>query len=57
MDDVQGLDVTGPLDVFAAANDNGAHYRLVTRRAFQRELGIAPSAYRARYRTTGIRDP
>jgi transcriptional regulator GlxA family with amidase domain len=30
MDDVRALDITGPLDVFATANDNGAHYRLVT---------------------------
>jgi transcriptional regulator GlxA family with amidase domain len=29
-DQVQLLDVTGPLEVFAAANDNGAHYRCVT---------------------------
>jgi len=30
LDEVQTLDVTGPLDVFAAANDNGACYRLLT---------------------------
>jgi transcriptional regulator GlxA family with amidase domain len=29
-DQVQLLDVTGPLEVFAAANDNGARYRCVT---------------------------
>jgi transcriptional regulator GlxA family with amidase domain len=30
IDRVQTLDVTGPLDVFATANDNGACYRLLT---------------------------
>ncbi|MFD0508652.1 hypothetical protein ACFQ0G_49280 [Streptomyces chiangmaiensis] len=29
-DCVQLLDVTGPLEVFAAANDQGACYRLLT---------------------------
>ncbi|MCW2886576.1 MAG: AraC family transcriptional regulator with amidase-like domain [Streptosporangiaceae bacterium] len=29
-DQVQLLDVAGPLDVFAAANDNGAHYKWIT---------------------------
>lgn len=38
MDGVQALDVTGPLDVFAAANDNGAHYRLITASSAGREV-------------------
>jgi len=38
IDEVQTLDVTGPLDVFAAANDNGARYRLVTASPGGREV-------------------
>jgi transcriptional regulator GlxA family with amidase domain len=38
MDQVQALDITGPLDVFTIANDNGAHYRLVTASPGGREI-------------------
>lgn len=38
LDQVQTLDVIGPLDVFAAANDNGARYRLRTASPGGREV-------------------
>lgn len=41
---------TDPLDVVARRSGFGSEETL--RRAFQRELGVAPGAYRARFRTT-----
>ncbi|GAB2845700.1 DJ-1/PfpI family protein [Actinoallomurus bryophytorum] len=38
LDEAQTLDVIGPLDVFAAANDNGARYRLCTASPGGREV-------------------
>jgi transcriptional regulator GlxA family with amidase domain len=38
LDQAQTLDVTGPLDVFATANDNGARYRMCTASPGGREV-------------------
>ncbi|MEZ0075950.1 hypothetical protein [Planotetraspora sp. GP83] len=54
------LDVTGPLEGFAGddllyvvARKSGLGSTETPHRAFARELRVTPTAYRARFRTTG----
>ncbi|WP_033279814.1 helix-turn-helix domain-containing protein [Streptomyces sp. NRRL F-525] len=72
---VRLLDATGPIEVFASANEFGGRYRVLLetggdslpvvarrtgfgsaeslRRAFVRQLGVTPGAFRTSFRTTG----